>query len=90
MRGPSFFLKFQILFEVLSHKWEPLLYISNVTCFNRKIATSRKPLVPLFCSSVVGNQSSFVLLSGVVETLDILWMSSEDRSGLENVECKTN
>jgi len=38
----------------------------------------------------VGNQSSFVLLSSVVETLDILWMSSEDRSGLENVECKTN
>ena len=29
-------------------------------------------------------------LSDVVETLDILWMSSEEESGLKNVECKTN
>jgi len=27
-------------------------------------------------------------LSDVVETLDILWMLSEEESGLENVECK--
>ena len=27
-------------------------------------------------------------LSNVVETLDILWMLSEEESGLENVECK--
>ena len=38
---------------------------------------------------IVGNESSFLLLSGVVETLDILcWMLSEDKSGLKNVECK--
>ena len=27
-------------------------------------------------------------LSDVVETLDILWMLSEEESGQENVECK--
>ena len=27
-------------------------------------------------------------LSGVVEALDILWMLSEEESGLENVECR--
>jgi len=36
----------------------------------------------------VGNQTSFILLFGVVETLDILWMLSEGRSGLKNVDCK--
>jgi len=36
----------------------------------------------------VGNRSSFVLLFDVVETLDILWMLSQEESGLKNVECK--
>ena len=38
----------------------------------------------------VGNEEefSFILLSGVVETLDILWMLSEEESGLKNVEYK--
>ena len=37
----------------------------------------------------VGNEEfSFILLSGVVETLDILWILSEEESGLKNVEYK--